>query len=98
MAIALRVGITSALSPGADVWLDALDVQAPWDPTSGYRAGDFGDNVGTYLLHLPNYLGFIFSADRGLLWWCPLLFLLLPATGATGTSCRTGRLGWRSAG
>ncbi len=77
--IAARVGVSSALTLalmcGWTRWM-----YGSWDPTSGYRAGDFGDNASGNVLDLPNYLGFIFSADRGLLWWCPLLFLLLPAT------------------
>lgn len=73
--IAARAGaaalLSLALMAGWTRWM-----YGSWDPTSGYRAGDFGGNA----LDLANYLGFVLSADRGLLWWCPLLLLLLPAT------------------
>ena len=50
-----------------------------WDPTAGYRAGDFGANVAGNLTDVENYLGFLVAADRGMLWWSPLLVLLAPA-------------------
>lgn len=77
--IAARAGAAAVASLGLMAgWTRWM--YGSWDPTSGYRAGDFGNNMGGNLLDLPNYLGFLVSADRGLLWWCPLLFLLLPAT------------------
>lgn len=76
--IAVRVGVAAgAMLALMTVWTRWM--YGSWDPTSGYRAGDFGDNVAGNVLHLPNYLGFLVSADRGLLWWSPLLVLLLPA-------------------
>lgn len=72
--LAARAGATALLSlalmAGWTRWM-----YGSWDPRSGYRAGDFGGHA----LDLLNYLGFVLSADRGLLWWCPLLVLLLPA-------------------
>lgn len=76
--IAVRAGLAAgAMLALMSVWTRWM--YGSWDPTSGYRAGDFGNNVTDNVLHLPNYLGFVVSADRGLLWWSPLLFLLLPA-------------------
>lgn len=76
--IAIRIGATAGamlvLMTGWTRWM-----YGSWDPTSGYRAGDFGNHVADNVLSLPNYLGFLVSADRGLLWWSPLLLLLLPA-------------------
>ena len=76
--IAVRVGVaaggTLALMSGWTRWM-----YGSWDPTSGYRAGDFGSNVASNLLDLPNHLGFLVSADRALLSWCPLLLVLEPA-------------------
>lgn len=76
--IALRVGVASGAML-ALVCLWTRWMYGSFDPTSGYRAGDFGGNVGHYVLDLPNYLGFLVSADRGLVWWSPLLLLLVPA-------------------
>jgi hypothetical protein len=76
--IAVRAGVAAGAMLGLmTVWTRWM--YGSWDPTSGYRAGDFGNNVTENVLHLSNYLGFVVSADRGLLWWSPLLFLLLPA-------------------
>ena len=76
--IAVRAGVAAAgMLALMSVWTRWM--YGSWDPTSGYRAGDFGRNVADNLLHLPNYLGFLVSADRGLLWWSPLLVLLGPA-------------------
>lgn len=77
-AIAVRVGAAAGAALALmTVWTRWM--YGSWDPTSGYRAGNFGQHVGDNLLDLPNYLGFVLSADRGLLWWSPLLVLLLPA-------------------
>lgn len=76
--IAVRVGVAS----GAVLVLVAAWTRwmyGSWDPTSGYRAGDFGRNASANIVDVANYLGFVVSADRGLLWWSPLLVLLLPA-------------------
>lgn len=76
--IAIRAGAAAgAMLALVGVWTRWM--YGSWDPTSGYRAGDFGQHVGDNLLNVPNYLGFAVSADRGLLWWSPLLVLLVPA-------------------
>ena len=73
-----RVGAAAAASLAlVSAWTRWM--YGSWDPTSGYRAGDFGGKVAGYALDPLNYLGFVLSADRGLLWWCPLLLLLGPA-------------------
>ncbi|HXH77524.1 hypothetical protein [Nocardioides sp.] len=76
--IAVRVG-TAAGSMLALVSVWTRWMYGSWDPTSGYRTGDFGQRAADNVLHLANYLGFVVSADRGLLWWSPLLVLLVPA-------------------
>jgi hypothetical protein len=76
--IAVRSGVSAgAMLALMSVWTRWM--YGSWDPMSGYRAGDFGNNVTDNVLDLRNYLGFLVSADRGLLWWSPLLFVLLPA-------------------
>lgn len=76
--IALRVGLASgAMLALMSVWTRWM--YGSWDPTSGYRAGDFTDNATGYLFDPVNYLGFVLAADRGLLWWAPLLLVLGPA-------------------
>ena len=76
--IAVRAGVTGgAMLALMSVWTRWM--YGSWDPSSGYRAGDFGDNITDNAFNLFNYLGFLVSADRGLLWWSPLLFLLVPA-------------------
>lgn len=75
--IAGRVALASGSSLAlVSVWTRWM--YGSWDPTSGYRAGDFAGNVATYALDPVNLLGLVFSADRGLLWWCPLLLVLGP--------------------
>lgn len=75
--IAVRMGLASAgtlaLSSGWTRWM-----YGSWDPTSGYRAGDFTGSVLERAVDPLNLLGFVVSADRGLLWWCPLLLVLGP--------------------
>lgn len=75
--VALRVGLASsaalALSSCWTRWM-----YGSWDPTSGYRAGDFVSGTVGRLLDPGNLLGLLVSADRGLLWWCPLLLVLGP--------------------
>ncbi|RJS44847.1 hypothetical protein [Nocardioides cavernaquae] len=50
-----------------------------WDPTAGYRTGDFTAYAGTHLVDISNHLGFWISPDRGLLVWTPMLLVLAPA-------------------
>lgn len=75
--IALRVGAAAAaalaLSSAWTRWM-----YGSWDPSSGYRAGDFTGGVLDHALDPLNWLGFVVSADRGLLWWAPLLVVLGP--------------------
>lgn len=75
--IAWRVGTTSLLALAlASVWTRWM--YGSWDPTSGYRAGDFTGQAAGHALDPFNWLGFLVSADRGLLWWCPMLLVLGP--------------------
>lgn len=75
--IAVRIAVVSGAAVGlVSVWTRWM--YGSWDPTSGYRAGDFTGNVARYALDPLNHLGFLVSADRGLLWWCPLLLVLGP--------------------
>jgi alpha-1,2-mannosyltransferase len=77
-AIAVRAGLAAGATLALmSVWTKWM--YGSWDPTSGYRAGDFGDNAAGNVLNPLNYLGFLVSADRGLLWWSPLLLVLVPA-------------------
>ncbi|WP_210648762.1 hypothetical protein [Nocardioides sp. SYSU D00065] len=76
-AVAARVGAASLLALVlASAWTRWM--YGSWDPTSGYRVGDFTSGAAGHLLDPLNYLGFLVSADRGLLWWCPLLLVLGP--------------------
>ena len=50
-----------------------------WDPTSGYRVGDFTSNAAGNSVDVMNFLGFWISPDRGLLVWTPLVVVLAPA-------------------
>ena len=76
--VAGRVGIVAVASLAlASVWTRWM--YGSWDPTSGYRAGDFAGSVADRALDPLNYLGVLVSADRGLLWWCPLLLVLGPS-------------------
>lgn len=75
--IAWRVGLASGAALAlVSVWTRWM--YGSWDPTSGYRAGDFTAAASGYALDPVNHLGFLVSADRGLLWWCPLLLVLGP--------------------
>lgn len=75
--IAWRVGLASGGGLAlASVWTRWM--YGSWDPTSGYRSGDFTGTVVGRALDPLNHLGFLVSADRGLLWWCPLLLVLGP--------------------
>ena len=75
--VAWRVGTVAvgslALSSAWTRWM-----YGSWDPTSGYRAGDFTGSVLERAFDPVNHLGFLVSADRGLIWWCPLLLVLGP--------------------
>ncbi|WP_139227679.1 hypothetical protein [Nocardioides alpinus] len=76
--VAWRVGTVAAASLAlASAWTRWM--YGSWDPTSGYRAGDFASGAAGYALDPLNHLGFVLSADRGLLWWCPLLLVLGPS-------------------
>lgn len=75
--IARRVGTVATCALAlVSVWTRWM--YGSWDPTSGYRAGDFASGAAGYAVDPLNYLGFLVSADRGLLWWCPLLLVLGP--------------------
>lgn len=77
-AIALRVGAVSlAMLAVMSVWTHWM--YGSWDPSSGYRAGDFTQNAAGNSIDLVNFSGFLVSPDRGLLVWTPLVALLLPA-------------------
>lgn len=75
--VAWRVGVVAVASLGlASAWTRWM--YGSWDPTSGYRVGDFAGTAADRALDPLNYLGVLVSADRGLLWWCPLLLVLGP--------------------
>lgn len=77
-AIALKVGAASlALLALTSVWTHWM--YGRWDPTSGYRVGDFTGNAAGNSLDVMNFLGFWVSPDRGLLVWTPLVLVLAPA-------------------
>lgn len=77
-AIAARVGVASAAMLGLmSVWTHWM--YGRWDPSSGYRAGDFTENVAFGWTTLVNFSGFLVSPDRGLLVWTPLLVVLAPS-------------------
>lgn len=76
--VAVRVGVAStALLALMSVWTRWM--YGRWDPSSGYRAGDFTGNAAGNALDWRNFAGFLVSPDRGLLVWTPLVLLLLPA-------------------
>ena len=75
--VAWRIGTSATVALGlVSAWTRWM--YGSWDPTSGYRAGDFVRGAAGYALDVGNYLGFVVSADRGLVWWCPLLLVLGP--------------------
>lgn len=75
--IAWRVGLASGAALAlVSVWTRWM--YGSWDPTSGYRVTDFTGAAAGYALDPLNHLGLLVSADRGLLWWCPLLLVLGP--------------------
>lgn len=75
--VAWRVGTVAVASLVlASAWTRWM--YGSWDPTSGYRVGDFAGTAVGRALDPLNYLGVLVSADRGLLWWCPLLLVLGP--------------------
>jgi hypothetical protein len=77
-AIAVKVGTASLAMLGLmSVWTHWM--YGRWDPTSGYRVGDFTSNADRYVVDWVNFSGFFVSPDRGLLVWTPLVALLLPA-------------------
>ncbi|TYL46114.1 hypothetical protein FXB39_14430 [Nocardioides sp. BGMRC 2183] len=76
--IAVRVGLAGgALLASMSVW--TLWMYGSLNPSSGYRAGDFAGQVTGHAFDVVNYLGFVLAADRGLLWWAPLLVVVGPA-------------------
>jgi hypothetical protein len=77
-AVAVMVGTTSLAALGLmSVWTRWM--YGRWDPTAGYRVGDFTDNAAGNVADWQNFLGFFVSPDRGLLVWTPLVALLVPA-------------------
>jgi len=77
-AIVARVGLASGAMLGLmSVWTHWM--YGSWDPSSGYRAGDFTGNAASNVLDVSNFLGFWIAPDRGLLLWTPLLVVLAPA-------------------
>ena len=75
--IALRTGAAASGALAlASCWTRWM--YGSWDPTSGYRAGDFTSGALDHALDPLNTLGLLVSADRGLLWWCPMLLVLGP--------------------
>lgn len=77
-AIVVRAGLASGAMLGLMAcWTHWM--YGSWDPSAGYRAGDFTGNVASYLVDVSNYLGFLVAPDRGLLVWTPLLLVLAPA-------------------
>ncbi|WP_141013855.1 hypothetical protein [Nocardioides sambongensis] len=77
-AIALRAGaVAAAMLALMSCWTRWM--YGRWDPTSGYRAADFADNATGHAFDVVDHLGFVLAADRGLLWWAPLLVVLGPA-------------------
>lgn len=77
-AIAARVGVASTTMLGLmSVWTRWM--YGSWDPSSGYRAGDFTENVAFGWATVVNFSGFFVSPDRGLLLWTPLLLVLAPS-------------------
>lgn len=82
-AIALRVGLTSALMMAlASLWSHWM--YGRWAPTGGYVASEVGARVGSgdgqsaWGL-VRNELGMWIAPDRGLLVWTPLLVVLSPS-------------------
>ncbi len=77
-AVAVRVGVGSTALLGLmSLWTHWM--YGRWDPSSGYRAGDFTDNVALGWSTVVNFSGFFVSPDRGLLVWTPLLLVLAPS-------------------
>lgn len=77
-AIVARVALPStAMLALMSLWTRWM--YGSWDPSSGYRAGDFTGNAGSNAVHVENFLGFWIAPDRGLLVWTPLLVVLAPA-------------------
>lgn len=77
-AIVARVGLVSGAMLGLmSVWTRWM--YGSWDPSSGYRAGDFTGNAGANLFDVVNLLGFWVAPDRGLLLWTPIIVVLAPA-------------------
>lgn len=75
-AVAVRVGLASgAMLALMSVWTRWM--YGSWDPTSGYRAGDFTGGVVDRLTDWVNLSGFWVAPDRGLLIWTPVLLVMV---------------------
>jgi len=73
--IAVRVGLASGAMLGLmSVWTRWM--YGRWDPSSGYRSGDFTRNAADNALDVANFLGFWVAPDRGLLVWSPVLVVM----------------------
>lgn len=75
-AVAVRVGVASAAMLALmSVWTRWM--YGSWDPSSGYRSGDFTGGVGDRLTDWVNFSGFWVAPDRGLLIWTPVLLVMV---------------------
>ncbi|MDT0201186.1 hypothetical protein [Nocardioides sp. AE5] len=76
--IAVKVGAaSSAMLALSCVWTRWF--YGTWDPTAGYRVGDFGDYASSNRFDVLNHLGFWLAPDRGLLVWTPIILVLAPS-------------------
>jgi hypothetical protein len=76
--IAVKAGATSgAMLAALCAWTRWY--YGTWNPTAGYRTGDFTGYASRNLFDPVNQLGFWISPDRGILVWTPVLILLVPA-------------------
>ncbi|NYJ01960.1 alpha-1,2-mannosyltransferase [Nocardioides thalensis] len=74
-AVAVRVGLASGAMLGLmSVWTRWM--YGSWDPSSGYRSGDFTGGVADRLTDWVNFSGFWVAPDRGLLIWTPVLLVM----------------------
>lgn len=74
-AVAVRVGAASGAMLGLmSVWTRWM--YGSWDPSSGYRSGDFTGGVGDRMTDWLNLSGFWVAPDRGLLIWTPVLLVM----------------------
>lgn len=74
-AVAVRAGLASAAMLALmSAWTRWM--YGSWDPSSGYRSGDFTGGAGDRLTDGANFAGFWIAPDRGLLIWTPVLLVL----------------------